>query len=291
LYRLLLLLTVVIWGSSFVASRVALQEVGAVDLMSLRLLLALPILGALLLVRRTSLRLHRAELGRLGLAAVVLTAHFLIQITGLKYTSATNTGWLISVTPLALALISTFFLREKLGVRVAAGIGLATGGVVLLVSRGELGSLAWLRSVGDWLVLASAFTWAIYTALLRDLSRARDPLLVTTLVLVPPLLLGAALISAGDGWSRFLHLSLRANVAILFLSVLATALAHWLWQLGVARLGAARAGVYLYVEPLATTAVAVPYLREPFGWSTAAGGLLVLGGVYLAERRRGAVTS
>jgi drug/metabolite transporter (DMT)-like permease len=291
LYRLLLLLTVVIWGSSFVASRVALQEVGAVDLMSLRLLLALPILGTLLIARRTSLRLHRAELVRLGLAAVVLTAHFLVQITGLKYTSATNTGWLISVTPLALALISTLFLGEKLGGRAAVGIAVATLGVVLLVSRGELDSLAWLRSVGDWLVLASAFTWAIYTALLRDLSRARDPLLVTTVVLVPPLVLGAALISAGDGWSRFLHLSLRADVAILFLAVLATALAHWLWQLGVAALGAARAGVFLYVEPLATTAVAVPYLHEPFGWSTAAGGLLVLGGVYVAERRASRVTS
>ncbi len=62
-------------------------------------------------------------------------------------------------------------------------------------------------------------------------------------------------------------------------------LAHWLWQLGVARIGAARAGLFLYLEPLATTALAVPYLGEPFGWSTGLGGLLVLLGVSLAEHR------
>jgi drug/metabolite transporter (DMT)-like permease len=284
--RLALLLAAVIWGASFVASRVALQEVGAVDLLGLRLVLAVPILGVVLaLQRQTLVRWSGREVGRLTLASAVLTAHFLIQITGLRFTTATNCGWLIATSPLALALISSLVLRERLGLRAAFGIAVATAGVLLLVSRGALGTLGWLHSVGDWLVLASAFTWAIYTVLLRDLSRDRDPLTVTLLVLVPPLALSVALITAGDGWSRFLQLSLRAELAVIYLGVPATALAHWLWQLGVARIGAARAGVFLYLEPLATTAVAVPYLGEPFGWSTAAGGLLVLGGVYLAERR------
>jgi drug/metabolite transporter (DMT)-like permease len=64
-------------------------------------------------------------------------------------------------------------------------------------------------------------------------------------------------------------------------------LAHWFWQEGVARLGAARAGVFLYLEPLATTGLAVPYLGESFGLFTAVGGAMVLAGVYLAERKRG----
>jgi len=50
--------------------------------------------------------------------------------------------------------------------------------------------------------------------------------------------------------------------------------------------GAARAGIYLYLEPVATTVLAVPYLGEKFGPLTALGGLLVLAGVYFAEGRR-----
>lgn len=291
-YRLLLLLTVSIWGSSFVAARVALQEVGAVDLIGLRLLLALPLLSVVAALRRSrrssadgpSTRWSGQELKRLGAATVVLTAHFLIQMTGLKYTSAVNCGWIIAVTPLALALISAIFLGEKLGRRAMLGVALATSGILVLVSRGELTAIAWLGSVGDWLVLASAFTWAIFTAVLRDLSRARDPLKVTLLVLIPPFILSASLISLGPGWRRFLDLSLQAELAVLFLGLLATALAFWFWQIGVARVGAARAGLFLYLEPLVTTAIAVPYLHEPFGWSTVVSGLLVISGVYLAER-------
>ncbi|MCP4544717.1 MAG: EamA family transporter, partial [Chloroflexi bacterium] len=63
------------------------------------------------------------------------------------------------------------------------------------------------------------------------------------------------------------------------------AVAHWFWQEGVAKLGAAKAGIFLYLEPLSTTALAVPLLGEHFGFFTAAGGLLVLAGVFWAERR------
>jgi drug/metabolite transporter (DMT)-like permease len=77
----------------------------------------------------------------------------------------------------------------------------------------------------------------------------------------------------------------EAWFALLFLGVLGTALAHWFWQEGVARIGAARAGTFLYLEPLATTALAVPYLGEPLTMATVAGGSLVLAGVWLSHRR------
>ena len=65
-------------------------------------------------------------------------------------------------------------------------------------------------------------------------------------------------------------------------------MAHWFWQIGVSKVGAARAGVFLYLEPLATTALAVPYLGEPFGMATLIGGGLVLCGVWIAQSRSGA---
>ena len=54
----------------------------------------------------------------------------------------------------------------------------------------------------------------------------------------------------------------------------------------VARIGAAKAGLFLYIEPLATTALAVPFLHEYFGISTVIGGLIVLCGIYWSQRRR-----
>ena len=75
----------------------------------------------------------------------------------------------------------------------------------------------------------------------------------------------------------------RALVALLFLGVLGTA-AQWGWQEGVARLGAAKAGLFLYLKPVATTVLAIPLLGESYGTATAVGGLMILAGVWWAQR-------
>ena len=81
-------------------------------------------------------------------------------------------------------------------------------------------------------------------------------------------------------------LSPRAVVGLLYLAIPGLALGQWFWQEGVAKLGAARAGLYLYLEPLATMALAVPLLGESFGPVIALGGTLVLTGVFVGQRHR-----
>ncbi len=168
------------------------------------------------------------------------------------------------------------------------GIAIAILGIVLLVSRGNLADLDGLRSNRDWLILASFHTWALYTIATRDLSRSRDPLVVTLLLMIPAAAAMAVWTALSSDPARWSDLPVEVVLALLFLGILGTAAAHLFWQRGVAALGASRAGIYLYLEPLATTALAVPYLGEPFGPFTAGGGGLVLLGVWWAFRRKGA---
>lgn len=283
--RLYLLAAVIIWGWTFVATKTILSYVTAIELLGLRLLIGIPILGAILLTKRVRLAFTTRDVPLLVAATAVFTAHFLIQITGLRFTSATNTGWIIAVTPLVLAVLSVVFLKEKLGVKELTGVLVATVGILLLVSRGAITSFAWLKSVGDWLILASAHTWAIYTILTRDISRSRDPMAVTFIMLIAPGVVLLSYMLFTSDWVAFARMPAQALTALLFLGVCGTALGHWFWQEGVAGIGAARAGVFLFLEPIATTTLAVPYLHEPFGWATAVGGLLVMAGVYTAQRK------
>jgi drug/metabolite transporter (DMT)-like permease len=96
------------------------------------------------------------------------------------------------------------------------------------------------------------------------------------------LVLGAAI---GD-FAAVRSLSPRGLAALLYLAIPGQALGQWFWQEGVARLGAARAGVYLYLEPLATLALAVPLLGEHVTLWTGLGGALILAGVYLGQNLR-----
>lgn len=279
-----LLLTVIVWGWTFVATKLCLPYLTPAELLGLRLIIGLPVLYAILKIRRIPLEFSGVRKSQLLAGSAVITAHFLIQITGLKFTSATNTGWIISVTPLIMAVLSFLILKEKITRYQIAGIIIATIGILLLVSHGKIGDLSWLSSVGDWLVLLSAHTWAIYTVITRDVSRAKDPLVVTFGILAPAaaLMLGYMLFTSD--WSKFLHMPAEPIVALLFLAIIGLALAHWAWQIAVARIGAARAGIFLYIEPLATTVLAVPLLHEAFGLFTALGGGLVLLGVWWAQR-------
>lgn len=284
--HVLLLAAVVMWGWTFVATKILIAELGPVEIYAMRLVIGLPVLVVLLLVRATPLRFTRADVLPLFVGGAILTVHVLIQITGLMTTTATNTGWIISVSPLALALFSYVFLRERIGGSAVAGIAVATTGILLLVSRGRLTGLEWLRSTGDWLALASAFTWAAYTVVTRDLVRRRDPLGVTFgVMVVAAAFTGVLAIAAGD-FANVRALSARAIAALMYLAIPALVFGQWFWQMGVARLGATRAGIYLYLEPLSTLALAVPLLGEPLSAVMALGGGLVLLGVYLGQRNR-----
>ena len=283
--RLLLLASVVIWGSTFVAMKIALAEVTPLELVGLRFGIGLPVLALVLRAKRIPLGFDRQDLPALAAGSAILVVHFLVQpfALSLEGSTATNTGWIISFSPLGIALLSWLFLGERLSAGQIGGIALATFGVLVLVSKGDLENLAWLESRGDWLILGTAFTWALYTIVTRDLSRRRSPLAVTFVVFLPLCLVALGTTAARSDLSHFLHLSPSVVASIVFLGVLGT-LAQWFWQLGVGRLGAARAGVYLYLEPLATTALAVPLLGETVGAATVAGAALLLLGVWQAER-------
>lgn len=283
----LLLSAVIIWGWTFIATKILVVELHPVEILAGRLAIGLPFLGGVLLVKRVAVRFTRGDAATLLVGGAIFTVHFVIQAAGLITTTATNTGWIVAVTPLALAVLSFFLLGERIGRRGVAGIAIATAGIVLLVSRGRLADLGWLRSTGDWLILASAHTWAIYTVATRNLVRRRDPLAVTFAILAVAAACTAIAIALSADLGRIRPLSPQGTAALLYLAIPGMAIGHWFWQEGVARLGAARAGLYLYLEPLATLAAAVPLLGEPLGPVIAIGGGLVLTGVYVGQRGRG----
>ena len=124
--RVMLLLCVIFWGWSFVATKIALEYVTPVEVMALRYLFGLPVLFLILLSKKIKLKFEKRDYKGIILGAIIITIHFLIQITGLRYTSATNTGWIISVTPLVmvvLAVLAGFFLNYTIWGRYMLALG------------------------------------------------------------------------------------------------------------------------------------------------------------------------
>ena len=279
------LIAVILWGLSFIATKLALDYLSPVEIIAVRMLLGVPVLFLILKLKGLSIKFRKPDYLVLFPASIILAAHFLIQALGLVYTTATNTAWLIATIPVFIAILSYIFLREKLTLGKILGIAVAMFGVLLLISNGRLYSLGWLESIGDWLILASCITWSIYTIITRNITRRRNPLTISfNLLLLPAILLTIyTLFTTPIG--RFISLPSEIIGLLVFLGVFCLGLAHWFWLEGLSRKGAVDVGVYLYIEPVVTTLAAIPILGEKLTFFMVIGAILIIGGVYLVERK------
>jgi drug/metabolite transporter (DMT)-like permease len=282
--RLSLLTAVAVWGGTFVATKLCLNQLAPMDIVGFRFLIGLPVLAAIVFLTGTPRALSRSDLPALVLGSFLLLIQFVAQAYALGITTATNTAWLITASPLAIAVLGVLILKEQLGGRTLVGIVVATTGVILLVSKGHLASLGWLKSVGDWIALGTAINWAFYVITIKNVARRRGALLVTCLVYIPATLAGTIHIIGASAFSKLPILTAPVIWSLLFLAVPGM-LAQWLWNLGLSRLDANKAGLYIYLEPVTTTLLAAPLLGESFGLAQAIGAGLIIGGVQWAGRK------
>ena len=129
----LLAVAVVIWGWTFVASKVCLEVMSPLQLVATRFLIGAPALYIVARLRRVSF--GYADLARpFALGALVFPVHFLLQTWALEFTTATNTGWMVAASPLAIALLAALVLKEPIPPAMRLGLAIATIGIVLAVN-------------------------------------------------------------------------------------------------------------------------------------------------------------
>jgi len=278
------LFAVVAWGASFVATRIALEAFTPFAIVALRLTLGAALLLAVARAGRLRAMPGRETAGVAVLLGLLVAAHLLIQAIGLGHTTAMNTAWIISFIPVVIALGARLFLGQRLPALAWTGVAIATLGV-LLVTAQEPPDFAHAR-LGDLIQLGSCFTWAAYTLVaVRPLQRwgslpmTAGPMAVAAAVLW--------LAAAVDGRLLVAPPHFASLLSIVFLGVFCSGVAFLLWFRAVSAVGPARSGVYLYVEPFVTLALAWAMLDEPVMASAVAGGMAVLVGVALVHRSSG----
>lgn len=285
--RLAALVAVVLWGLSFVATRIVLRELPPVPLVFARFGLGAALLAGVLAARGRPLVPPRREWPALAwLGFVGIFVHQLLQSHALTLTTAVRTGWLIGVVPIWSALLAALFLRERFGAAKVAGLALGFAGAMLVVTRGRVagGLLALPGTRGDLLILASTVNWAVYTVLSRGpLARLGSLRATAGSMFLGWLMLGALMLDPA-AWRGYAALSPAGWGALLFLGLGPAGLGYLLWFGALERIETSRVAAFLYLEPLVTLAAAVALLGEEVGLATVAGGLLVLAGVALVQR-------
>lgn len=282
---LLASLVMLLWGASFVLTKIALAELGPLTIALYRWLVAtlafaavLPLQGEMPTLRR-ALRQDLPPFALLGLVGIA--AFYAFQNLGLRFTTAVNVGLLINFTPVFIAVLGVFWLGERLGQAAFIGIVLSFAGATLVSLPGSGFSQGRGHLLGDGLTLLAALCAAIYTVYGKRIVARYPPTVVTGLAAA----FGSLLLvpwAAGEGLA--LPHSVAVWGAVLTLGLGSSALANlWWWQI-LQRMDAARAGIFLLVIPVVSTLLAVVLLGETMPLAAAVGAALVLLGVYLTQR-------
>ena len=283
---LALLSVMTVFGLTFIAIKVALLDLGPYTLAFVRFTIATV---ALLLVEKfqpSGVGLKALPLARLGLMGLLgVTLFFSLQNLGLTYTTASSASLILSSIPAITAIISYLVLGEPVSRARAASIAVSILGVALIILGGSGGSLLLGgRMMGDLLIFVCAFFWACYTVISRNLT-SRLPYLTVTLVSTAFGTLFLLPLSAYEYTvSGPTHLSPPTIVALLFLGVVASALAFLLYNFAVSRVEAGEATTYVNLSPLVTVCAANLILHESLSLLQVVGGIIVLSSLYLASR-------
>jgi drug/metabolite transporter (DMT)-like permease len=282
------LFAVIVWGASFIATKVVLQDISPIAVVWVRFLMGVMILGIAVAVRKQFSIPGKNDWAYLALLGFLgITFHQWLQSNALQTSEAGTTAWIVSTTPVFMALLGWIVLKEALGWVKITGIFLAFIGVLLVVSKGDLSSVSVGKfgAPGDKLILASAVNWAVFSVLSRRGLKTYPASLMMLYVMAFGWFFSTILFFSSSGLEEFTHLTINGWVAIAFLGIFCSGLAYIAWYDALQSLSAAQTGVFLYIEPLVAVIVAFFVLGEEITPLSLLGGAVILVGVWLVNRK------
>jgi drug/metabolite transporter (DMT)-like permease len=286
------LLAAAIWGGMYVVSDGVLRVIPPFTLLTIRLLLGIATLAVFLQVRRRSAA--RASTTLSPQSSALSTQFILVgllgfgvsvglQFVGTDLSDAVNGALITSASPAFILLFAALILRERLTLIHIAAVALATIGVIVIIDPGQA-DFSSTAFAGNIALVFAALTWGLFSVLSRRVGQEQDTLSVTLYGFIGGLVLTipAALIELQT--RSIGQIDFNIVLGILYLGVVSTAGALWLWNRAFALVDASTASLTFFAQPLvgALLAAAIGQAITP---ALIIGGILIALGVLLALRR------
>jgi len=284
---LLLALTTLMWSGNAVAGRLAVGEISPMALTCLRWVIVVSILATFM--RRQVVAewpLLKPHLWRIvGMGALGFTGFNALFYEAAHHTSAVNLTIVQGAIPVFVILGALLVFKTQVRLLQIFGMTATVVGVVAVATKGDWEALRTLTfNIGDIYILIACLLYACYTLALRNRPKVPGLVFFTMLALVAfvsslPLL--AYEIAAGTvkwptptGW-----------LVLLYVGIFPSLLSQVFFMRGVELIGPGRAGLFVNLVPVFGAVLAVLTLGEPFATYHAVALALVLGGIWLAERK------
>ncbi len=281
-----LVLTMFLWGGTFIAGRLLAGSLDPASSAFLRFLIASAAMLVMtrLIEKRIVLPPKKmwVPLTLLGMTGVF--AYNVFFFSGLHHISAGRASLIVASTPLVITLFAAIFLRERLTALKACGVLLSLIGAITVISNGHPGSLfSGGFGPGEKALVGCVLSWSAYSLIGRSVLSTLSPLTAVCYSCI----IGTLLLSfpaAHEGlFSHLSNVSLVDWTSLTYLGIGGTALGFSLYYQGIKKIGATRAGIFINLVPLFSILLSWLILHESVKPIVLAGGILVLTGVTLTN--------
>ncbi|MBP5420222.1 MAG: DMT family transporter [Bacteroidales bacterium] len=282
--HLLCIFIVIVWGTTFAATKVLLMA-GLSPEFIFFLRFSIAYIAMIIVTEKrlwsNSLK-HELMLAVLGLTGGSL--YFLAENTAIYHTYTSNVSLIVSTAPLlTLFLFAAVDRTQKISRMAIVGAFVALLGLFIVITNGRF--VLNIQPIGDLLSLSAAMLWAIYSVVLRNLAKYYNTRFITRkvfgygLITILPVLFARNSFS----WHQLANTSVILN--LLFLSIIASLLCYIGWNFAIRKIGAVRPTMYIYFVPLVTIVASSLLIDEPVTLATVVGTHITIVGVYISQRK------
>lgn len=288
LYALVSLMTL-LWSANFIIAKVALREFPPALLCALRIGLAGIFLAPLYWwqTRATKSPLWpRHGVAVLAFLALCNVGNQLLFVFGLSRTSASHSAWILGTSPIFVLLIAAAIGLERITTSKIVGMIVAFGGVAVLAEQASRQNAppSDATLAGDGITTAAGILFAIYAAYGKKATELHGTIISNGFAYVG----GAVLLAPIALWQAptfgFAHVTTTAWISLLYMALFPSAVCYLIYYYALQRMSASRLAAFVYLEPVIATVLAVAFLGERVTAPLAAGGAVILTGVFLTER-------
>ena len=281
-YHILAFATIAVWGTTFASTKVLLVHgLTPPEIMLYRFVIAYVLSWIFTQKVCADTWVDELLLAIAGLTGGTL--YFLAENTAIDYSITSNVALVVCITPVLTALLASLCYKERVTGRLIAGSLVSLFGVGFVVLNG---TVLQIHPIGDALALVAAFAWAVYSIVIRRFDGRYTTWFVTRKVFFYGIvtMIPCIAIGLGDG----IHIDkLTVPVVVgnvLFLSVVASMLCFYSWNLVLEKLGTVYASNYMYTQPLISLLCSAVVLDEPITGIALLGTVFILIGIYIAGR-------
>jgi drug/metabolite transporter (DMT)-like permease len=231
-------------------------------------------------------KVEKRDLFKLAICAVFGVAfNQILFFEGLNLSTPINASIIITVIPVVILVFSHFILKEKITTLKVFGIMLGAAGALLVILSAGSGDFRSATMLGNLLIFINAMSWALYLVLIKPLMEKYDSITIMKWVFFFGLIIIFPFTFTSFTATSFVSIPLHIWMSLSFVVFGATIIAYFLNNYSLKTVSASVNGIYIYLQPLVASIVAILFGKDQITWSKASAAILIMAGVYFVTRR------